>query len=488
MQKVDGTIQQTNELIHSQILEFNARQRKRANRNLVFTLLCVACGLPILYAFLYVLKVPFEARIIVIVSILVVISWIMSIPYLGVLAIITFRTKHHDFALQLLTLLQFAIWPISYIIGFRVMDSNDAYFVGLFIMLLPAFIVLISSIFIKKPIFWQTSKNPFEYFGSTILSQQALQITELRDGYSQRPFFSNFYEIRSYCSSSVDFQLKIKNYFRFLSHNGELIGWEVDETTAVLYPRVLMSLPNLPFGIRSLYQLLIRVYTKKGLTAVTINFAKEEVSLHINRDNYNELGDVTYHILGEQILERIKQSIVAFMQKDLCSSYSALFPVDPEIKNIIQKQKLGRPKFLVLPVGVEILLGSLILLYGFFALIIASLLAIIDVPIPFLPNFILGSILYILIGIGFVVIGLKLWKLNKWAWITSLFISGIISLWFVCLGFWNLFLFYLYLFFRIGETGNLLLVILPLVPLIIFYYLLRIRTYFLSGTFNSNKL
>ena len=198
--------------------------------------------------------------------------------------------------------------------------------------------------------------------------------------------------------------MKIKNYVRFLSHIGELIGWEVDETTAVLYPRVLMSLPNLPFGIRSLYQLLIRVYTKKDLTAVTINFATEEVSLHINRDDYNELGDVTYHILGEQILERTKQSIVAFMQKDLCSSYSVLFPVDPEIKNIIQKQKLARPKFLLLPVGVEILLGSLISLYGFFALIIASLLAIIDVPIPFLPNFILGSIFYILIGIGFVVI------------------------------------------------------------------------------------
>ena len=82
MEKDDGTIQQTKDLIHSQILEFNARQRKRANRNLVFTLLWVACGLPILYAILYVLKVPFEARLVVIVSITIVISWILSIPYL----------------------------------------------------------------------------------------------------------------------------------------------------------------------------------------------------------------------------------------------------------------------------------------------------------------------------------------------------------------------------------------------------------------------
>ena len=60
------------------------------------------------------------------------------------------------------------------------------------------------------------------------------------------------------------------------------------------------------FHDRSLYQLLIRVYTKKDLTAITINFGTEEVSLHINREDYKELGDVTYHILGEQILERIK--------------------------------------------------------------------------------------------------------------------------------------------------------------------------------------
>lgn len=488
MKKSDETIQQTNDLIHSQILEFNARLRKRANRNLVFTLFWVVSGFIILYAFLYVLKVPFETRIAAIVSILVIISWIFSIPYLGLLVIITFRTKHHDFALQLLTLLQFAIWPIFSIIGFRVIDSNDAFVVGSFIVLLPGFIGAISSQLIEKSIYWQTSKNPFEYYSSTILSQHALLISDRHDGYSQRPFFSNFHEIRSYCSSSVDFQLKIKNYVRFLANNGELIGWEVDEITAVLYPRVLMGLSNLPFpyDVRSLYQLLIRVYTKKDLTAVTINFDTEEVSLHINRDDYNELGDVTYHILGEQVLKRIKQSIVAFMQKDLCSSYSALFPVDPEIKNIIQKQKLARPKFLVFPVGVEILLGSLISLYGFFALIIVSLLAIIDVPITFLPNFILGSIFYILIGIGFVVIGLKLWKLNKWAWITSLFMTGIISFLFVCFGVWNLFSFYASLFYPTSENGNLLWLILPLVPLIIFYYLLRIRTYFLGGTFNSN--
>ena len=494
MKEDDGTIQQTNDLIHSQILEFNARQRKKSNKNLVFILLWVVGGIIFLYALLYVLKVPFGARLVVIISIMIVISWIMSIPYLGVLAIITFRTKHPDFALQLLTFLQLAIMPIFFIIGFSVTDSYDAYGydaygVGLFITSLPMIIGLISSILIEKPIFWQISRLN-EYYSSTILSQHALRIRDRHNGYSQRPFFSNFHEIRSYCSSSADFQLKIESYVRFLNHNGALIGWKIHETTAVLNPRVLTSLPNLPFpfDIRSLYQLLIRVYTKKDLTTVTINFATEEVSLHINRDDYNELGDVTYHILGEQVLKRIKQSIVAFMQKDLCSSYSALFPVDPEIKNIIQKQELARPKFLVLPVGVEILLGSLISLYGFFALIIASLLAIIDVPIPFLPNFILGSIFYILIGIGFVVIGLKLWKLNKWAWITSLFMSGIISLWFVCFRVWNLFLFYLYLFFRVGEIGNLLWLILPLAPLIIFYYLLRIRTCFLGGTFTSNKL
>ncbi|MHA2246178.1 MAG: hypothetical protein ACXADY_14535 [Candidatus Hodarchaeales archaeon] len=483
MKKDDGTIQQTNDSIHSQILEFNARQRKRANRNLVFTLLLFVCEIIILHSFLDVLMVPFRTKMVVIVSILVVISWIMFIPYLGVLAIIIFRTKHYDFALELLTLLQFAIWPILTIIGLRVMDSNDTVIVGLFIVLLPAFIALISYIFIKKPVFWQTSKNPLEYYGSTILSQHALQITERRDGYSQRPFFSNFHEIRSYCSSSVDFKLKIENYVRFLNHNGELIGWEVYETKVVLYPRVLMSLPNFPFGIRSLYQLLIRVYMKRGLTAVTINFASEEVSLHINRDDYNELGDVTYHVLGEQILEKIKKSIVAFMQKDLSSSYSTMFPVDPEIKKIKQKQKLARPKFLVLPVAVEIIFGALLLLwYGFVLLIVLPILIILDIQTTYLPNIILWTIAIVLIGMGFIMLGLGLWRLQGWAWTTSVIMTSGVFLWFVIYALLELGI------ILIGENGNFLWLILPLIPLMMFLYLIRTQTYFQNWPFRSDKL
>ena len=144
MKKDDGTIQQTNELIHSQIVEFNAKQRKRANRNLVVFLLGGVSGIIILYAILYVLKVPFGARVVVILSIMLIYSWILYIPYLGVLTIITLRTKHHDFALQLLTLLSFAIWPILTIIGYSVMDSNDTFVVSSFIVLLPGVIAFIS--------------------------------------------------------------------------------------------------------------------------------------------------------------------------------------------------------------------------------------------------------------------------------------------------------------------------------------------------------
>ncbi len=38
--------------------------------------------------------------------------------------------------------------------------------------------------------------------------------------------------------------IPIRNILSLIVHNGELIGWEVYETKAVLYPRVLMSLPE----------------------------------------------------------------------------------------------------------------------------------------------------------------------------------------------------------------------------------------------------
>jgi hypothetical protein len=114
-------------------------------------------------------------------------------------------------------------------------------------------------------------------------------------------------------------------YSKFLAEKSELIGWEIRDGQAVLYPRVLLGQADFGVGIRYLWDLWFRIYRKKGLTAITIDYNLEEISLSIAREDYEWLGNVTYHLLAQKILKRFKQSIIAFLGNNLEKSYLSLF-------------------------------------------------------------------------------------------------------------------------------------------------------------------
>ncbi len=159
------------------------------------------------------------------------------------------------------------------------------------------------------------------------MSQQALLIHEVQNGYSQRPFFANFPEITQYCSSLPKFKSKVQEYIHFLTERSELIGWEIRENLVTLYPRMLMGNPNLGLGIKYLWVLFFKIIKKDGLTTITINYNSQELSLRIAKQDYDLLNDVTYHLLGQLLLERFKQSIIAFLEDDHERAYSILFPL-----------------------------------------------------------------------------------------------------------------------------------------------------------------
>ena len=120
----------------------------------------------------------------------------------------------------------------------------------------------------------------------------------------------------------------MKDYCEFLAEKSELIGFDMSETSTKLYPRVLMGYHSYGFGIRYIWEIFLKVIKKKGLTSITINFTTQEISLKITKEDYDLLNDVTYHLLGQLVLERFKESILEFLEENREKSYSTLFPLE----------------------------------------------------------------------------------------------------------------------------------------------------------------
>jgi len=80
-------------------------------------------------------------------------------------------------------------------------------------------------------------------------------------------------------------------------------------------------------GLWYLWDLFNRVLKKKELTTVIVNFSNPEISLRVAKQDYELLSEVTYHQLGQLVLQRFKQSILAFFEGNLDKSYRILFPL-----------------------------------------------------------------------------------------------------------------------------------------------------------------
>ncbi|MFX1283388.1 MAG: hypothetical protein ACFFB5_07025 [Promethearchaeota archaeon] len=324
------------ELILKRLKEFKRKQRRQAYIVTTFWFLLVAGFTIVISSFFQFHEAPVRNMIVSFLCGIVLVNWIYFIPFLGILIIITIRTRSRNFFYQLLPnlglLVIITIAALSNFIEFK-----EDFLTFLFIVVLLVIVVL-ECVFLrlvikgarenKKPLFlWNFFQDSFEAYSSTIVSQQALLIDEVQNGYSQRPFFTDFPEITQYCSSLTKFESKILGYIHFLTERSELIGWEIRENSVTLYPRMLMGNPDLGLGIKYLWVLFFKIIKKDGLTAITINYNSQELSLRIAKQDYDILNDVTYHLLGQLLLERFKQSIIAFLEDDYEKVYSILFPL-----------------------------------------------------------------------------------------------------------------------------------------------------------------
>ena len=179
---------------------------------------------------------------------------------------------------------------------------------------------------LKKPLF---SNDKWEYYASMLLSYNAIRIPDRQDGYSQRPVFTYFNEIKVFCPTFEDFTIKIFDYIKFLKKKGELIGWRLEDKKIILYPRVLLNKYAYYLRIDALYRLLIRIYRQQGLTAISIDYKAEEISITIAKEDYDELADVTYHLIGERLSEIVIQYIFEYIQNIYVLSFQIMYPNVP---------------------------------------------------------------------------------------------------------------------------------------------------------------
>lgn len=266
---------------------------------------------------------------------IVLVSLYVNIPFLIILAIIYLRARSKNFLFQLIPNLGLHLLIIlTAITNFIQLDENDPLMPFFIILLL--LIVFLEMIFLywsvrtarenRKPIFfWTFYQDSLAAYSSTILSHHALQISEEEDGYSQRPFFLSFSELETRFKEPKVFRENLREYALFLTEKSELIGWDISGNQIILYPRVLLGKYSPGVGLTFLWRLMFRIL-KKNLTYIRIDFDSLEISLKVAEEDYQLLSDVTYHLLGFQLLNHFKNSILAFLRGDQKEAYSTLFP------------------------------------------------------------------------------------------------------------------------------------------------------------------
>ncbi|MHA2297049.1 MAG: hypothetical protein ACXAEU_17470 [Candidatus Hodarchaeales archaeon] len=336
MNETNVSTLQARELVLSRIEGFKKKNRQQAYIALSFwTIVTIVMTIGI-FSIFNLHDSPLRGLIYSFVISIVLVNWFVQFPFFIVLTIIVIRTRSRNFFFQIFPNVGLQILITVAAFSPYIQFEEDLFtmiFIGFLLLLVVLECIFLSWVINgvkhnKKPLFfWTFFQDTFEAYSSTVLSQQALLITDQQDGYSQRPFFASFPEISRHCTSPSVFKSKMEEYARFLTERSELIGWDIDENSAILYPRVLMGRHDFGLGIRYLWDLLIRIYKKKELTTISISFESREISIRIAREDYDLLSEVTYHLLSQQILERFKQSIITFMEASIEESYKILFPL-----------------------------------------------------------------------------------------------------------------------------------------------------------------
>ena len=154
-----------------------------------------------------------------------------------------------------------------------------------------------------------------------------MYIDEFKDGYSKRPVFIDISDIKEINSDELMFKTNLEQYAKFLASNGDLIAYSRDETTVKLHLRSTLIQSMKIFKIISQFKKTLQIIKKKDLTTISINFKENEMSFHLNKEDYELLGNLTYEKISLRVLEQFKTSIKEYLAGNYDIALATVNPI-----------------------------------------------------------------------------------------------------------------------------------------------------------------
>ncbi|MFX0208248.1 MAG: hypothetical protein ACFFDT_19845 [Candidatus Hodarchaeota archaeon] len=266
--------------------------------------------------------------------ILIVSLWIFLlvtnvIPHLLILFRITVRTKNKNFCLQFVAYTHYYVSLLGFGVGPFLANLNIINLLSLAsLFIISTLVLLVEFKFIQQPlllIFTDVSKRASKT-RSTILSSVALTIDSIEDGYSQRALSLGLKALTNLVSSFEDFMDLGKVYIRFLANKGVIIDWEITDNAIKLYPRFLIPASSILTNWGRKWQLLVNLRKRKNLTKLEITYDPPQITIQVAPNDYEMLAkEITFHFLGLNVLNRVGQSLIAFVNDDREAAYNLLF-------------------------------------------------------------------------------------------------------------------------------------------------------------------
>jgi len=208
------------------------------------------------------------------------------------------------------------------------MINSDVFTVLNLIVVLSSLPLVVEFRFIRQPLLLNdadVSRNVSET-KSTIISLSALEIESIEDGYSQRALFLEVNALANLVTSLKDFRSRVIDYASFLGKKGVIIDWKITDNSIRLFPRFLVPRGRSLTDCWGMWQLLNSVRKLKNLTELEITYSPPQISIQVAPNDYEMLArEVTFHFLGLNVLNRVGQSLIAFLNDDREAAYNLLF-------------------------------------------------------------------------------------------------------------------------------------------------------------------
>ena len=276
------------------------------------------------------------------------------------------RTNYVNFLLEGINYLLMTVIILFLIYEYFHMNTT----VVLYVFILE-FILIIHYSSLKKPLIWDTpyhrkilNFNNIEK--SDIIFRQSLFINQFEDGYSSRPIFKDFSGLYSSNINLDTIERKSLLFAKFLSRNGDLIGYQQKNTKLYLYLRSSLMKRTDIYNPIGFFKKFIQIVYLRNLSTITFDFDSKEISFKLAESDYNRLDNLTYYSFVDLVLTKFKNSFEKFLTNNYIESYREIMPSNANSKHLL----VDNPIVAFIIIGYVI--GSLIIgsTYVYFATIL----------------------------------------------------------------------------------------------------------------------